>query len=135
MWTIPRGPNPMEADVHFDAFGRFLVVTTMTRAGLHARDAWWNSAREDETAKCSWARWCEMVTQLPASWDRGRNQLPDSRGEDRPMLTFGEDIMPYRADRFEFSTDGKFLASGSCPGTPFLIFSQNMGGSRNSRLR
>ena len=55
----------------------------------------------------------------PAScvMDRGKNQLPDSSGQDRPMLTFGEDIRPYRADRFESQRDGRFLAWSSSDGT------------------
>jgi hypothetical protein len=58
----------------------------------------------------------EMVTQLPAPWTGGGVHCLIRRGEDRPMLTFGEDIRPYRADRFEFSTDGRFLAWSNSDG-------------------
>src|SRR5208282_5416898 len=101
-------------DVHFDASGRFLVVSDdeESRSPLLAMPGGTPLERmKPPSALGPDAR--EMVTQLPASCTGGGINCLIRRGEDRPMLPFGEDIMPYRADRFEFSTDGKFLASGS----------------------
>ncbi|MGA7498077.1 MAG: hypothetical protein WBX00_15225, partial [Isosphaeraceae bacterium] len=114
MWTIPRGAEPDGGDVHFDASGRFLVVSDddESQSPLLAMPGGTALERmKPPSALGPDAR--EMVTQLPASCTGGGINCLIRRGEDRPMLPFGEDIMPYRADRFEFSTDGKFLASGS----------------------
>jgi len=118
MWTLPRGTEPDGGGVHFDASGRFLVVSgdDESRSPLLAMPGGSPLERmKPPSALGPDAR--EMVTQLPASWTGGGINCLIRRGEDRPMLTFGEDIRPYRADRFEFSTDGKFLASGSSGNT------------------
>jgi hypothetical protein len=114
MWTIPQGTEPDGGEVRFDASGRFLVVSDddESRSPLIAMpDGAPLEKMRPPSAFGADAR--EMVTQLPASWTGGGINCLIRRGECRPMLTFGEDIRPYRADRFEFSTDGKFLASGS----------------------
>jgi len=59
----------------------------------------------------------DVVGSLSLSWTGGGINCLIRRGEDSAMLTFGEDIRPYRADRFEFSTDGKFLAWSNSDGT------------------
>ena len=117
MWTLPRGTEPDGGDVHFDASGRFLVVSVdecrsplLAMAGGTPLESMIPPSALGPGAR-------EVVTQLPASWTGGGINCLIRRGEDRPMLTFGEDIVPYRADRFEFSTDGKFLASGSSGNT------------------
>ena len=118
MWTIPRGAEPDGGDVHFDASGRFLVVSDddESRSPLLAMPGGTPLERmKPPSALGADAR--EMVTQLPASWTGGGINCLIRRGEDRPMLTFGEDIRPYRADRFEFSTDGRFLAWTNSDGT------------------
>ncbi len=114
MWTVPQGTEPDGGEVRFDASGRFLVVSDddESQSPLLAMPGGSPLERmKPPSALGPDAR--EMVTQPPASWTGGGLNCLIRRGEDRPMLTFGEDIMPYRADRFEFSTDGKFLASGS----------------------
>ena len=114
MWMIPRGAEPDGGGVHFDASGRFLVVNDddESRSPLFAMPGGTPLERMNPPSALG-PDACEMVTHLPASWTGGGINCLIHRGEDRPMLTFGEDIMPYCADRFEFSTDGKFLASGS----------------------
>jgi len=122
MWTIPRGTEPDGGDVHFDASGRFLVVSNddESRSPLLAmHDGAPLERMKPPSALAPDAR--EMVTQLPASSTGGGINCLIRRGEGRPMLTFGEDVVPYRADRFEFSTDGNFWRQ-AVPGTPFLIF-------------
>ncbi len=114
MWTTPRGTEPDGGGVHFDASGRFLVVSDddESRSPLFAMPGGAPLERmKPPSALGPDAR--EMVTQPPVSWTWGGINCLIRRGEDRPILTLGEDIRPYRADRFEFSTDGKFLASGS----------------------
>ena len=118
MWTIPRGTEPDGGDVHFDASGCFLLVRNddESQSPLFAMpDGAPLERMKPPSALGPDAR--ELVTQLPASWTGGGINCLIRRGEDRPMLTFGEDIRPYRADRFEFSTDGKFLAWSNSDGT------------------
>ncbi len=118
MWMIPRGAEPDGGGVHFDASGRFLVVNDddESRSPLFAMPGGTPLERMNPpSALGPDAR--EMVTQLTASWTGGGINCLIRRGEDHPMLTFGEDIRPYRAERFEFSTEGKFLAWSNSDGT------------------
>ena len=118
MWTIPRGTEPDGGGVHFDASGRFLVVSDdeESRSPLFAMPGGTPLERmKPPSALGPDVR--EMVTHLPASWTGGGINCLVRRGEGRPMLTFGEDIMPHRADRFEFSADDRFLAWSNSDGT------------------
>ncbi len=118
MWMIPRGAEPDGGGVHFDASGRFLVVNDddESRSPLFAMPGGTPLERMNPpSALGPDAR--EMVTQLTASWTGGGINCLIRRGEDHPMLTFGGDIRPYRAERFEFSTEGKFLAWSNSDGT------------------
>jgi len=118
MWALPRGTEPNGGEVHFDASGRFLVVSDFDESQSPLLAMPGASALERMKPPIALgpdAR--EMATQLPASWTGGGINCLIHRGEERPMLTFGEEIMPYRPGRFEFSADGKFLASGSSEDT------------------
>jgi len=114
MWTLPRGAEPGGGDVHFDASGRFLLISDdeESRSPLLAMPGGTPLERMKRRSALG-PHAHEMVTELPASWTEGGINCLIRRGQDRPTLTFGEDIRPHRADRFELSTDGKFLASGS----------------------
>jgi len=49
--------------------------------------------------------------------DRGRNQLPDSSGRRQRDVDFRGRHQAHRADRVEFSSDGRFLAWSNSDGT------------------
>ncbi len=118
MWTIPRGTEPDGGEVQFDESGHHLLVQIDAEGQSRLLAMPGGTPVEEMKRPVALgpdAR--EMVAQLPASWTGGGVYCLIRRGEGHPLLTFGEDFMPYRADRFVFSADGRFLAWGNSDGT------------------
>ncbi len=122
MWTIPRGTEPDGGDVHFDASGRFLVVSNddESRSPLLAMpDGAPLERMKPPSALAPDAR--EMVTQLPASSTGGGINCLIRRGEGRPMLTFGKTSGPTVRIGSSSTPTADFWRQ-AVPGTPILIF-------------
>ncbi len=118
VWMIPRGTKPDGGGVYFDASGHFLVVNDDVESRSPLRTMPGGGTLEKMKPPIALgpnAR--EMVTELPTAWTGGGICCLIRRGEDRPILTFGEDVMPYRPTGFVFSADGRFLAWGNSDGT------------------
>ncbi|MGO9469241.1 MAG: protein kinase domain-containing protein [Isosphaeraceae bacterium] len=118
LWTIPRGSDSDGGEVNFDSPGSFVLVRNDDegQSPLLAMPGGTPLGRmKPPVALGPAAR--EMVAQLPASWTGGGYYGLIRRGENRPLFTFGEDVLPYSAGRSKFSADGRFLAWGNSNGT------------------
>jgi eukaryotic-like serine/threonine-protein kinase len=117
LWTIPRGTNPFQGKLCFDASGEFLVASTNDN-GLHSllklpsREV--VASLPGDVAVSRGAR--EFVTRNPTPPSAEPGTYVSKLGADRPMLVL-RDLLRSTVNNYAFSHDDRFLGLGKVDGT------------------